>query len=829
MTDAEEEALTERLKELKQSLEDHDFAKVVEICEHDGASLFQTTTTTNASLQVMLYEIYAKALLQQEEISKLVESVKPPNAEVRALLEPLQAYAKYRLGHYNNSTSATHTSSSSSIGSTGTMVEHVQAQSKYRLHETKEALQGYEKILQQLQQPPGDKAEEGQDQDEITAEVLTNALAVIIANSTPYSGSIADDKELHKWMAKAEAYLKENCHNNSAHELHDLMYNLATLQLLSSHGASERQKARALLHQAQRKCAVIAEDEGKEELEPILLQQAWSGLFWGDHHHSSSSPSLTGDSNSSSKHYHSKLNGLLAHINPLLGQLQQQGSNNSANSKLLLAFLEKLSTSQDVKLTPVQQRLIQYNSAVLHLHEYRNTNNEDHQVKGRLTLDALSQSILNANSSKAKKKKNNVSVKTIISTLSELDTLWWQVRIDVLQAYLYSTDGSENKTEKEWKHIYSKLQDRRKTLEESIQQQHNLQDDNAGEIDSHRMRQHILLYLDLHLHNLDQKKEEDFLKVHQDFPACTASLAHLYSQQGNSEKAQALLSEHGADNMVAEMAMAQGNYQKAVELYEGMLTGTSSDKEQLVYKAKLVEALSHIDPEQACQQWKNMNMDSLVSMDVGSDDDLELDAQALEMRELPRLQRNSHNATASYLVGLDATAPNANGEKRRKKSRNAVMRRRAKQRQKYLEQLQEKGVYSLSKPVPPDPERWIPKAERQRRGRRRGPSNAYNKSSQGSGYSTKDADQLDVAARVSGQVEVKAHSTAHMSVVGGDRKGGRRRWILCYGSSLLCNHGCYCGKKKMAYFCQLFCVVDFTTILVIKFTYKTAYYGYIHY
>jgi hypothetical protein len=138
-------------------------------------------------------------------------------------------------------------------------------------------------------------------------------------------------------------------------------------------------------------------------------------------------------------------------------------------------------------------------------------------------------------------------------------------------------------------------------------------------------------------------------------------------------------------------------------------------------------------------------------------------------------------------------SPSSNRSERKKKNRESILRKRSKQREAYLSRLESEGLYDPSKPSlsKPDPERWIPKAQRSynnRRGRGKYKSNA---GAQGGGAGPgmdRDAAKLDVAARVAaaksgsgggdGGGGVKQPSTANIKVtstVTRKGKGGKRR------------------------------------------------------
>jgi len=96
---------------------------------------------------------------------------------------------------------------------------------------------------------------------------------------------------------------------------------------------------------------------------------------------------------------------------------------------------------------------------------------------------------------------------------------------------------------------------------------------------------------------------------------------------------------------------------------------------------------------------------------------------------------------------------------RKKKNRESILRKRAKQREVYLSRLASEGLYDPNKtPLPtPDPERWIPKSQRsynRRGGRGRGRFKS-NIGAQGGGAGAgmeKEAAKLDVAARVAAKL-----------------------------------------------------------------------------
>lgn len=192
-------------------------------------------------------------------------------------------------------------------------------------------------------------------------------------------------------------------------------------------------------------------------------------------------------------------------------------------------------------------------------------------------------------------------------------------------------------------------------------------------------------------------------------------------------------------------------YTEAAALYRQLL----EESHDPVWKARLVTALSHTDPEAAMELW------SEASLHVATSDGM--NGATLEQQELPRLKT------------LSRPNPEGSHNKPPKKSREQVLRRRAKQRDAHLSQLEAKGVYRRDRPTQPDPERWLPRVERSYGRKKRGGPKTH-KGAQG-GVSEKDAARLDVAARQTEGASYShsgAPSTAHISATSGSTAGGRK-------------------------------------------------------
>ncbi|KAL7433660.1 hypothetical protein ACHAXM_003643 [Skeletonema potamos] len=256
-------------------------------------------------------------------------------------------------------------------------------------------------------------------------------------------------------------------------------------------------------------------------------------------------------------------------------------------------------------------------------------------------------------------------------------------------------------------------------------------------------------------------------------PGTKVALASLYGSSNNDEKAEQLLSDVGNDIALAEFRMERGQYQQAVDLLEVILDEQGSDAPMEV-RAMLVKALSYTDPEQAEQVARSLVEATCV----------ELDGEKLESMEIPRFAKKAGDSSSKIRKTIAATG-GGKGRLRlgelKKKNRDAILRKRAKQREAYLSKLEAEGRYDPKQNPKPDPERWIPKSQRSynRRGRRgRNKGTGAQGGGAGAGME-KDAAKLDVAARsAANDGQSGGPSTANMKVSSsGARKGkgGRRR------------------------------------------------------
>ncbi|CAN0225353.1 unnamed protein product [Pylaiella littoralis] len=262
-------------------------------------------------------------------------------------------------------------------------------------------------------------------------------------------------------------------------------------------------------------------------------------------------------------------------------------------------------------------------------------------------------------------------------------------------------------------------------------------------------------------------------------PAAASALAGLYAGMGDTEKAAAVVVKAaeaarrgdnglaGEDQAKALLGMAdwlqaEGFYPQAAETYSKLLSlGAELDGDLRVQaQASLVIAYSYFDGGKSEEEASKLPYNA----DLGSAEGL--DPLSLEMTELPR------SSKARKLVLVDKASQKAE-RRQNKRDPEAILRKRAKKRAKYIAELVEKGKIDPTKPVPkPDPERWIARSHRAygKRGRKR------NKfvGAQGSGDgAAKDTAKLDALARA--QAKKAAGEKAAVLPPGVGKRGGKRR------------------------------------------------------
>ena len=256
--------VVDKLQELQTAVDDEEYGVAVTLSE-EVLSLLKNESnaddTTTPLTITLVYEIYVKSLLHQQEYDKVL-SLTPPVKDCRPVLEPLQAYAAYRLGQYDKALQ--HSKGSDEIA------PHVRAQTYFNRSETQKALDAYKQLM-------NSRKEDGDEDDDFLLEVYTNAMAVLTANATPYEPGTGDSKlrnKAHEFVVQSSEVLP-----------YDLAYNIASHDLLKADTLKDRQEALTLLKQAHRECRDINKDDEKvrkQELEPMELNLHWGKTLWGE-------------------------------------------------------------------------------------------------------------------------------------------------------------------------------------------------------------------------------------------------------------------------------------------------------------------------------------------------------------------------------------------------------------------------------------------------------------------------------------------------------------------------------------------------------------------
>jgi len=713
--------LLDSLIELRDCLgNEEDFVSpTTALCE----SLLASNEEIPKDVQSMLQDILIKCAMEMEDytqVLKFCETYKDP------AYDSLAAYALYRLNRYQEA----HAKSKNNDDLFG---QHIQAQTLFRLWNTNDALDQYIGIL-------------SNDDD---VETLTNALAAAHGNTLPFTGL----KESHSLVVERATRTIQEQQDEYPY---DLAYNLATLQLLYGTSTASIQSAISLLKHAQKACQEALEEEGgyttteiQKELIPIvtnlalaqqLLEQRQGGGDGGD--------STTTDKSSSAS------SSIMKDL--VVWNVHDAVTTSDSNSKK-----KKNTTATTTKdISAAQKRLLKKDPSP----PTNWTLLQKCMFYDSVALVALSAG-QHANCRYALKQIGSLLKLNSASSKSNTpQQWWWQSRIHVMEAYCLVREKKEDQA-------MTLLQTAIKTLEKT-----SANDETA---------QYALAYMKLHSNVLEVEEKNmsnvnDCIELLEGLPtmirqkrAVIATLASLYNESGGQDTSSTTVLDEASN---ADLCMAQGNYAKAAELYDILLSNGNDSTKEMMWKAQHVQALTYVDVEQAQTLWEVIKMEN--NNDEEEDSDFP-DVELLEEAELPRLKiksRASTTTTSTSTTDGSASTSTASGSQKKsssqKKSHESILRRRAKRRQVYLES---KGIPESQKP---DPERWIPKHERygRRRGRGRGGGGGPVKAHQGGG-SQKDAAKLDAAARAQAKAAgiedpSGSRSTAHMSVAGGPKRGG---------------------------------------------------------
>jgi hypothetical protein len=706
--DASPNEVVTSLQDLLSSIEDQDYGSAIVSCQtllgiddskknnnnnnnkkqHQPRPLFE-----DDALEAALYELLVKCWLHQDMYAKVLNCAKAPSS--------LHLYARYRLEDYASIIS------SNKITSDELLDQHLLAQALYNTCETERAMESYKLLLESTSMS---------DQED-RMELLTNGLAVLTANATPFvasSSSTCNDGVLvdnHEWIASSLELVKQ------APAYYDLAYNLGTYQVLTGDDDENQTNSQQLLPQAESSCRENGQEDAdlENELSPIQTNSVWS-RHWKGLEVDASEYSLQGTEATKTI---VKLNQVLA----------------SKSSSL-----SAMPTSPDSKFTALQTRMYWYNRSVIQL--------QQKDLDGcRQSCQSLQSTIVAP--TKSQQKKN--TKKSLYLPLSQDAAAWWNARVDVILAHVEANGHQEQ--------AVAKLQHRVEALQA---------------LPESPIRDHALAHVQLHLFHFQTPKptREQTISLLQQLPswiqskkATVATLASLTKQgDGNGSSSSDSNNATGMKESVelADVMFAKGDFAEAARLYEKYLPVIPKcNQDQLQQQARRVQALAQSDPQQATDLWESLQKSSLMDDNEPASLLPTMDGEALEQQELPRAK----NLKSGLLAVPD------DDDDTQRKSHEQVLRRRARQRETYLQEQEKKGLYNSSKPTKPNAERWIPKHARSSNRRRGG--GGYHKGAQGGG-SEKEALKLDAMARKGGLVD-NGPSTANMKVSSGGRKAGRRK------------------------------------------------------
>ena len=744
---------------------------------------------------------YVRSLLNAEEYESVVEycrSYRQTASGGRSgddddalYLRQEEAYAQYRLKNYAKARDLCR-SSLSAVGCdpndlTATTSEvppplgliHVYGQALYRLNETESASKVY-RFLQ---------SEAGVADDEEAGEIATNALANAAANVT-YCGSSGGCAD----VAGDENDIMEQV-NGVGDYNYDLARNYALLLLLQATSSSELHRVIKLLRQAEEGAQIALEEEEEEltdkeiqkELAPIQADMA-------------TAQQLLGDRQSASRTYFE----LMKSDDPALQFVARHnlavlssGTNPAAAAKQMPDLSDENVSS---KLTPAQLRTTLFNRALLAL---ANKKHDD----ARKAVAALKTAVAGGGAKKARRKGAGASaaaarqVPSAPPVKKDVDVALWSSRAALVESELLR---AERKTEEAATALQTAI-DALVAVEGPLDEGSN--DIKAVQFGIAALALHKLeverqsaMQPQAERSEEEDENEEDVVssapipidvlsnlpQAIMTRPAILGALSSLYDQAGQEDKCTEIIdmlsssvvaAGGSSDVETAEFKSSQyiksGRYEDAVKVIRSVLDSDVdlSEEVHMELTARLVQALSYVDPAEAQE---------LVATLEEGEASVPIDRDEVESRETPRLGKGS-GAPVSTKVGSDT-----GGESTKKNAkRDAILHRRSRKREAYLEKLEHEGRYNPDKASKPDPERWIPKAQRSynRRGRR-GRQRFVGAQGGGTGAGAdRDAAKLDAAARAAAKREGIAFgpskaSTAHMEVAGSGasarRKGGRR-------------------------------------------------------
>ena len=741
---------------------------------------------------------YVRSLLNAEEYATVVEYCRSyrQSSSVGERGDPLylrqeEAYAQYRLKNYAKARDLCR-SSLSSVGCdpdnlTATTGEaspplgliHVYGQALYRLNETELASRVY-RFLQ--------SGAAGVADDEEAGEIASNALANAAANIT-YCGSSGGCAD----VAGDENVIMEQV-NGVGDYNYDLARNYALLLLLQATSSSELHGVIKLLRQAE-EGAQIALEEEEEEMTELEIQKELAPIRAD----MATAQQLLGDRQSASRTYFE----LMKSDDPALQFVARHNLAVLSSSTNPAAAAKQMPDLSDngvfSKLTPAQLRTILFNRALLAL---ANKKHDD----ARKALAALKTAVAGGGAKKARRKGAGASAATMRQVPSapparkDVDVALWSSRAVLVESELLRAERKTEEAATALQTAIDALVAVEGPLEEGSKEIEAVQFGIAA-LALHTLEVERQSALESHAEGSEEEDEkEDVVSSGPDpidvlsnlpqaimtRPAILGVLSSLYDQAGQEDKcteiidmlSSSLVTSGGSSDVeTAKIESSQyiksGRYEDASSVIRSVLDSDVdlSEEVHMELTARLAQALSYVDPAEAQE---------LVATLEEGEESVPIDRDEVESRETPRLGKGSGAPVSAKVAG------DTGGESIEKNAkRDAILHRRSRKREAYLEKLEHEGRYNPDKPSKPDPERWIPKAQRSynRRGRR-GRQRFVGAQGGGTGAGAdRDAAKLDAAARAAAKREGIAFgpskaSTAHMEVAGGGsfarRKGGRR-------------------------------------------------------
>ncbi|GAX19447.1 hypothetical protein FisN_19Hh019 [Fistulifera solaris] len=706
--------------------------------ESSNESSNSNDTPDEETLKEALQQVRLQLLLQQgdetahAQVVGATSSILSSSPNQRNII--MRAYALYQLQEYDQVLDLLDTAELKQPYALAAM--HLQAQSYYHLQDYEGAMEIYASILEQLE----DGGNGDNDNDDDVHEIYVNYMAAYLNQySLPYCPESKNNKVTRKEdtiftdlldVVHKQLQQESNIAEENEDTIFDLRYNVATYQLLHRSNARE---AKQFLHSHR------AQDKNCHN------QLEWSQQFW--HHHSNTTSTSmkgmrlqTAETASLKKISNTKDPWLI---------LQYYHDNFDTLDALPQNMNDK------IKWTLLQDRLLDYNRCVTFLHR-------EQYGDCRAAVQELWETMA---PEKPPEKDDPM--------LNDPVLLWWEVRLAVLLLYCPESLNSKEK---------GNTKNKKKTSATSVELRNVRALDFAlMTIAESPFRDHMLVYLQLHQAAAEEQfqKQPSLDELYADWPpslrtkpAVQATMISLKQSDESSDQTQAKRKAPTKETalMQGNLHSNQGNYQSAVECYEMAMTHAKDDDTKQMIQARLVQALTHVDPDRAISLWEEMAR-SLKTDDNG---------HGYDLRAMEALEKNTQRWTHAHKVppsDADMMQSITTADPSRK-SHESVLKRRARLRAQYLDQLQKKGLFNPERPTQPDPERWIPKYDRAANRRRKKNNTPTLNKHQGTGaISEKDLAKLDVAAREQQPKTLASNvaSTAHLSATGARNKSGKRR------------------------------------------------------